>query len=238
MISKLADTYYTYKFLRLLTTKWEDLDAFKLGLIDKEGKRTEKEPKTEEEKSSYTYFHRLVFKLKRLVDKVPFGKSSIAKYATAVFLLKEELGIDIEYPLYTFLETNQPNFEYPTHNTDLVLRESNPNKYIRIFEHDFKLVNNELVLVEDFSTGGVDMSSSSTSKKTEDETFGGHKVFQCDTETMNNCRLGKTPYARYSKFVGNSELGNSIKEYCLKNPKKSVILKDSKSGSMLFLRRK
>ena len=45
--------------------------------------------KTAEEKESYTIMHRLVWKLKRLMEKVPFGKSRLASYAAALWLIKE-----------------------------------------------------------------------------------------------------------------------------------------------------
>ena len=32
------DLFVAYRFLRILTTPWEEQDAFKLGIIDKDGK--------------------------------------------------------------------------------------------------------------------------------------------------------------------------------------------------------
>ena len=44
---KWIDLFVTYKFLRYLTTPWEKQEAFKLGIIDSEGKRIkDKEIKT------------------------------------------------------------------------------------------------------------------------------------------------------------------------------------------------
>ena len=60
ILSKSADLVYTFRFLRLLTTAWEDTNAFKLGLIDDKGKKI-KSPQTTEEKSAYNLFHRLVY---------------------------------------------------------------------------------------------------------------------------------------------------------------------------------
>ena len=34
--NKLVDLYMAYKFIRLLVTKWENLDAFTFGIIDKD----------------------------------------------------------------------------------------------------------------------------------------------------------------------------------------------------------
>lgn len=95
VLSRSADLYYTYKFIRLLTTKWEDTDAFKLGIIDNRGKVLIRplQFKTSEQKDAYTFFNRLVFNIKRLLEKVPGGSSRIASYAAALYLLKEELGL-------------------------------------------------------------------------------------------------------------------------------------------------
>ncbi len=92
ILSKTADLVYTLRFLRLLTTKFEDSNAFKFGLIDKDGKKL-RSPKTTDEKSAYNLFHRLVFNLKKLLAKVPGGKSSLASYASALYLIKEHLDL-------------------------------------------------------------------------------------------------------------------------------------------------
>ena len=90
---KWIDLFVTYKFLRYLTTPWEDQEAFKLGIIDKNGKRIkDKEVKTQAEKDSFTMLHRLVFNFKRILHKVPLVKSKIGTYAAALFLLKEHMN--------------------------------------------------------------------------------------------------------------------------------------------------
>ena len=90
--SRAADTVYAFRFVRLLVTKWEKTQAYKLGILDNSGKVLKK-PETTAEKASYTYFHRLVFNIKRLVQKIPFGKSALASWATALFLLKEHANL-------------------------------------------------------------------------------------------------------------------------------------------------
>jgi hypothetical protein len=95
ILSRSADLYYTYKFLRLLTTSWTDTDAYKLGIIDKNGKVLIKpsEFTTNDQKDAYTYFDRLVFNIKRLMGNVPGGSSKIASYAAALFLIRENFGL-------------------------------------------------------------------------------------------------------------------------------------------------
>jgi hypothetical protein len=102
ILSRAGDLVYTLRFLRLLTTNFEDTTAFKLGLIDKEGKKLKK-AETSEEKSAYNYFHRLVFNLKKLLAKVPGGKTKLASYAAALFLIKEKLELT-DKSLMTIIE--------------------------------------------------------------------------------------------------------------------------------------
>jgi len=88
VVSRTADLFYAFRFLKLLVTPWNKMEAFELELIDENGKVLKK-PKTNDEKSAYTVFHRLVFNIKRLLSKLPFGKTKLATYATALFLIKE-----------------------------------------------------------------------------------------------------------------------------------------------------
>ena len=92
MIKRAADLVYTFRFLTLLVTPFEKTEAFKLGLLDAKGKKLKK-AQTSEEKNAYTPFHRLVFNVKRLMEKVPGGSSSIASYAAALYLIKEQNGL-------------------------------------------------------------------------------------------------------------------------------------------------
>ena len=71
MASRAFDTFVTYKIISQLVTDWEDMPAFEHGIIDKKGKLLRKHSslKTTEEKESYTLFTRLIFNLKRLIQK-------------------------------------------------------------------------------------------------------------------------------------------------------------------------
>ena len=89
--SRGADLYFVFRFLRLLTMKFTATDAYKLGIIDKKGKALKKSADLEsvKEKAAYTMLHRMVFKIRGLLEKVPLiGKSILLNYAAALFLLK------------------------------------------------------------------------------------------------------------------------------------------------------
>ena len=99
--SRGADLYFVFRFLRLLTVKYESTNAYKLGIIDKKGKALKKssELETVKEKSSYTMLHRLVWKIRGLLEKVPLiGKSILLNYAAALFLLKDTFKESVDDP--------------------------------------------------------------------------------------------------------------------------------------------
>jgi hypothetical protein len=67
--------------------------------------------------------------------------------------------------------------------------------------------------------------------------FANNDVFVVDSKTYNNARLGKKKFVKYEKYVGNNEIGNAIREYGRKYPKKPIIIQDGENGPMTFLRR-
>tara|TARA_B110000495_G_scaffold115206_1_gene99803 strand:+ start:1219 stop:1530 length:312 start_codon:yes stop_codon:yes gene_type:complete len=88
----LVDTYLVYKIITILTKKWEDQEAYKLGIIDDNGKVLKKSRtlETKKEKDSYTVLVRFVFNLKRILETVPGGRSKFGSYAAAATLLLKE----------------------------------------------------------------------------------------------------------------------------------------------------
>jgi len=94
LANRAGDLYFTFRFLKLLTTPWIDTEAYKLGLIDDNGKRLKsKKIQSSEEKDAYTSFMRVVFNMKRLIQKLPGGSNKIASYASALLLIREEMGV-------------------------------------------------------------------------------------------------------------------------------------------------
>lgn len=128
IISGTANVYFAYKFLRILTQKWEDMDAYKHGIIDANGKVLKKarDLKTPEEKDSYTVFNRLVFNIKRLLSKVPGGASALGSYAAALYLLKENTGASEEELIEALEQLDlPPEALLPTVNESFFVNENN-----------------------------------------------------------------------------------------------------------------
>lgn len=92
-VTRMGDFIYALRIITLLTTPWEKQAAFKFGVIDKDGKRLRRfrDLKTSEERDSFTYLHRMVFNMKRLLQTVPGGKSWLGAATASLLLLKEGL---------------------------------------------------------------------------------------------------------------------------------------------------
>jgi hypothetical protein len=100
MAKGVVDLAAIYMFLKRLVTPFEQWDAYKTGLIDKNGKViVDKADRTPEQNKSFGYFDRLVANLKKLLGKIPGGKTRIASFAAALLLLREKNidPDDIEY---------------------------------------------------------------------------------------------------------------------------------------------
>lgn len=80
----------------MLTTPFDQTDAYRLGIVDAQGKEIKPIAKleTNEEKEAYTYLHRLVFRLKRIINKVPMENKNFLSFAAAVALVKEDVEYD------------------------------------------------------------------------------------------------------------------------------------------------
>ena len=93
LVKRAADLAYTFRFIRLMAMDWKSWDAYKLGIIDENGKRQRNiKLDNDEKKSAYTPFIRLAANLKRLVSAVPGGGSKLGSFASALFLIKEKVG--------------------------------------------------------------------------------------------------------------------------------------------------
>lgn len=91
MSSKPIDLFLTYQFLKRLSTPFNKWEAYKLGIIDENGNvlKKSKDFTDPSEAEAWGYFDRMVANLKKLLGKVPGGKSKIASYAAALLLIKE-----------------------------------------------------------------------------------------------------------------------------------------------------
>ena len=105
-MGRAIDLFVTYRFIKLLTTPFNRTEAFKLGIIDKDGNRILQpnstqpavELATAQLQNAYTVLHKLVFNIKKIFAKVPGLRTKGGTYAAALFLLKDTFKEHVEDP--------------------------------------------------------------------------------------------------------------------------------------------
>jgi len=115
MANRAVDLVITYRVIKLLVTPFERQEAFKYGIIDKDGNVLKKYRtlQTTNEKNAYTILHRFVFNLKRILKRVGLG-GRLGSFAVALALLLrenkeyEQHKVLLESTIISYLkETNQ-----------------------------------------------------------------------------------------------------------------------------------
>ena len=89
-MSRIIDNVIAFKVLRMLVTNFTDTEAFKLGIIDQHGNTLRKTNQfsTDAERNAFSYLHRLVFNMKKLINKIG-GENRLKSMAAAIWLIRE-----------------------------------------------------------------------------------------------------------------------------------------------------
>ena len=95
--NRAIDMLITYRIMKVLSTPFEQQDAFKYGVIDKKGKvlRKYNTLSKPEEKKAYTWLHRFLFNVKRILGKVGLGSRLGTLAAALGILLKERKDLTL-----------------------------------------------------------------------------------------------------------------------------------------------
>ena len=156
-MGKFVDSIIAYRILKLLVTPFEDTEAYKLGIIDNKGKELIKMRNLNSviERDSYTLLHRLVFRIKRIIEKIPIENKKILSFAAALSLIKEELAnnhepIDLEIK---FINRMNENLDYELDEVYSLLNEKKMFTF-KQFNEDTPAANNSAVTLIGSSTEG------------------------------------------------------------------------------------
>ena len=205
------DAYIAYQFIKILATDWEDTDAFKLGIIDADGKvlKKSRELKGAEEKKAYTIFHRLIFNIKKMLQKLPFGRSKLASYAAAMALLKEDCN---------------------TYGVDYATMEEGFLRWMEKHSEDV-CINEEITV----NAGGGDVAGIGVGPKGEpgykSSKFAGHKVIHVDSDTFVKLRNGKKKNKHWKQYVNmESAEGVAIKQHFRNSPGRKLFMQWGDDG--------
>ena len=213
------DNFIALKILYMLVTPFEKTEAYKLGVIDKDGNLLVKsKDQSSAQKDSYNYLVRLAFNLKRLLAKLPGGKSMMASLVAALYLVKED--------------TKFTQAELEQRFNDLLNKIESQN--ITLVEEEL-FVEEFLELFEDAGVGGsiaAPTNSTGTAVSTDYPAIRvgkkGRKIgtFEVDPGVLKRFSKGKKKFTKWSEYLDlNDEKQSEIYHYARKHPKGVLILK-------------
>ena len=112
-MGRFVDSIIALRILKLLVTPFENTEAYRRGIIDKNGKelKSMRDLNTVEDRDAYTLLHRLVYRLKKIINKVPIESKKLVSLAAAYALIRENLElnkepINLERQFLSKLDTN------------------------------------------------------------------------------------------------------------------------------------
>ena len=210
-MSQIVDNLIAFRILHLLVTPFNETQAFKKNLIDEKGVALKKVSEmTNAEKDAYTYLHRLVFNVKRGLNKLPGGENKFKSLAAAMYLIKEAYE-----------------------NNDEVIDEGVLNELVN---SDVVLVE-ETLLVEEFSgaianvTGGAVSTDIPVIRLNNGRHMG---AFAVGDHVYKRFDPNKKKYTRWSNYLNMDNVyEKSIYDYVKNNPKGILILRNGKDMKVI-----
>lgn len=206
------------RIVYLLTTPIEQTQAYKLGLINIDGK-TIKKAETSEERAATSSLDRLVWNIKRVFSLVPGGSTRIGSLTAAYLLMKEqyEQGLTEEQALIYFNENFDRVWNIPFEERDLI-------------EDAFE------ALTEDAAVNATGSAVSTDTPVKKARIVRRFAQFEVDDSTFSKFSKGKAKYRRWNQYLNLEDTSHKeIYDFAKKNPTGVIVLKDSK-GSLKGIR--
>jgi len=224
-MSRIVDNLIAYRILSMLVTSFDKTSAYRLGIVDETGKVLRKmaDLRTDEERNSYTYLHRLVFNLKRILNKLPGGESKLKNIVAAFFLIKEC---------------------YEKNDSAALLEEKYMAILQKLEEQNITLVEEEL-LIEEFmflnedgiaNVTGAGVSTDIPVAKMKSGRR--YAAFVVNDSVFKRFTKGKKKFSQWKEYLNLEDDGEQlIYNYAKKNPKGVLILKNGKDQKAIRFNR-
>lgn len=207
----IVDNLIAYRVLSMLVKPFAETDAYRLGIVDDKGANLIKSRDftTTDQKNAYTYLHRLVFNLKKLLMKLPGGDSKLKNLIAAFFLVKEAYAS-------RSINVDRAELERLVEMLDrgVILAEE-------------QLVIEEFFLVEDGMGGGIaNVTGAGVSTDIpvirKAKRFG---KFTVRDEVFNKFADGKAKFRRWASYLNMEDEGEKmIYNFARNNPRSAIIL--------------
>tara|TARA_B100000282_G_C31653831_1_gene454299 strand:- start:10 stop:786 length:777 start_codon:yes stop_codon:yes gene_type:complete len=221
--AKLVDNLIALRMLRLFTVKYEDTQAYKLGIINEKGEQLIKMRNfvTNDQGNAYTLLHRLVFRLRGLLEKVPFVKSRLANYAAALLLVREKIVKEEE-----FFESDDVLLE------KLDMAEHRP-MYSLCEQQVRKAWEDAAANQTGPGVAGTADSGTVVVRKKKRKT----QIFKVTPQTFARFSKGKKKFERWNKYLNTEdEVEASLYAFAKKNPNGMIILQCAETGNQRGIR--
>lgn len=219
-MGQVVDNLIAYRVLSMLVKPFNETDAYKLGIIDGEGNNLIKarDLTTSDQKAAYNYLHRLVFNLKRLLNKLPGGDSKFKNLIAALFLIKESYA------------SKTPINEYRLQHIVDILNQG----YVLVEE---QLTVEEFLMCEDApanATGSM-VSTDQPVIKRKPKRFA---RFTVNDDVFSKFNNGKSKYRKWSQYLNLEDEGQKmIYDFARKNPNGVIVLHNGKDKKAIRFNR-
>ena len=259
-----VDAFVAYKFIKLMTTPFTETEAYKLGIIDEKGKVLKKRSKlnTPQEKSAYTILDTLVWNIKRIIEKIPAGKTRLGSFAAALYLLKEkhegriqssniferaliwhleDSGYEVEDRFNSFdVDYTSTSIERGTYVIDeqkILITQPVKSTTSYLGENIYSFGDTYFVKEDFMSLSVYNLMENKNRRVNETRgVFAGMPVYQVEPEDYIKSINGRSKFQRWSKHLDmENEESKEAKSFSHKNPGKPVLIQNSQTGEMTYL---
>lgn len=245
----LVDVAISYSFIRDMTVSFDKTDAFKVGIIDKDGTFLKKKDQLETSAEKKAYPNKLTvlaWNIKKILSKIAIGRSTLGSFVSALYLLREELNSELGYnmiteKLYQMLRESYPN------DRETFINELFESQFLSLPQNQYLIEDAGMVVPTNNVGGGMikgaapgeDPPIRVKKKKKIYELMGRYTVFEVSPEEFEKCTCAKKKFEKWNKFFDeDSETGATIKKYSHHNPEKGIILRNSETGQTMMFRRR
>lgn len=213
MQGRLKDLFISYDLIKRLGTPFEEMDAFKLGIIDKDGNFIKKRQNfTSQEKEQVTRLDTIIINLKKIAGRFLPGK--LGSYAAALYLLRESQFNDMD-------EDQLMEFQVKLDSNILFEEEGAQAAGGEAGEGSSSPTNTQ-------SSGRIDLTPIVRKDKYS-------ITYRAPKPVFDKCVMGKCKKEKFEQYIEDPNLLQDVRDYAKKYPQNSIMIQ-SEEGTRIFLK--
>lgn len=220
-MAAMIDNLIAYRVLSMLVKPFAETDAYKLGIIDDKGNNLIKSRDftKPEQKDAYNYLTRLVFNLKKLLNKLPGGESQLKNIVAGFFLLKEAYSQRLT-----------------------TVDEQRLEQIIKLLDEGVILAEEQLVVEDFLLCEDAPANATGAAVSTDQPVIRKPKRFARFTvpdDVYKKFANGKSKFRKWSSYLNLENEGEKmIYDFARKNPNGVIILQNGKDSKAIRFNRR